>query len=89
MSAITGYWIGTVLSLPSFPSFPSFPAFQLSSSFRIANNWLAQVDNKLYFNDQELSGKSNNLSGVAKLENIIVVVLSDELLLLTKYGNLI
>jgi len=60
---------------------------QAPVSFKLGNDWISRVGDRLYFNDRELDYRSKILLGVASQKNMIVLALEDKLLLLTRDGQ--
>lgn len=62
---------------------------QAPSSFKIGENWITRIGERLYFNKRELDQTSDTLWGVGEQQEMIVLALEDKLLLLSEDGQLI
>lgn len=60
---------------------------QAPSSFKLDENWITRIGDRLYFNEVELEHRSEVLWGVARQQEMIVLALEDKLLLLTPDGR--
>ena len=58
-------------------------------SYAIGDNWLSQVNDKVYFNKSIIQKEIFNLTGAANTKNFIAFTTNDTLILLTKDGELI
>ena len=58
-------------------------------SFTVADHWISQLGQRLYFDEQEIQDVSGRLIGVARLDDIVVIALQEQLLLTTLTGQLI
>ena len=58
-------------------------------SYQVAGQWITQIDNTVYFNQQVLSGHYAQLHGAVELNEMLIVALDDNIILLTADGELI
>gem|GEM_PF-73701 len=58
-------------------------------SYPLEGQWISQLGDQLYFNDQRLAEVKGPLLGVASSGNIIVIALEGRLLLITPQGEII
>jgi len=64
-----------------------FAAPENPIGFTVADHWVSQLGQQLYFDDQEIPGITGNLIGVVKLNDTIVIALQGQLLLTTLSGQ--
>jgi len=57
--------------------------------FTVADHWIRQLGQQLYFDEQEIQDDTGRLIGVARLDDIVVIALQEQLLLTTLTGQLI
>lgn len=56
---------------------------------RVEQSWITQIDNRLYFNQKEIVGHIEHLSGAVKISDGVVVAVDESLLVLTLNGDLV
>lgn len=57
------------------------------TSYPIKNNWISNIEDKLYFNDLLVEKEIQHIIGAVKTENFIAVSTQNELILLTSDGK--
>jgi hypothetical protein len=60
---------------------------QAPSSFKLDENWVTRIGERLYFNDRELEQTSDVLWGIGMQQEMVVLALEGKLLLLNKEGQ--
>lgn len=60
-----------------------------SNAYLLDGHWVAQLGERVYFNEQELLGNGGELRGAISLNNVFVIARERELILLTPEGETI
>ena len=58
-------------------------------SFNEKNNWVTQIDQRIYFNEQEIAKDIEQLFGVLSIDDYFVVATTGQLMLITREGDVI